>query len=209
MNAHPDEFIPTRQSLLERLKHWEDHDSWQDFFETYWKLIYSTAVKSGLNDAEAQDVVQDTVITVAKKITGFKYDPAVDSFKGWLLYYTRKRIALQYRRRERDRGGNAEHVEIKEVPGEVEDLADPAGINLEAIWDEEWKQNLWDLAIMRVKEQVSPKQFQIFNRYVLQEQPAPEVAKALDLTIAQVYLAKHRISAMLKTELESLKTRLV
>lgn len=209
MKADPDEFLPTRQSLLGRLKHWEDQDSWRDFFETYWKLIYATAVKSGLNDAEAQDVVQDTVIIVARKIADFKYDPAVDSFKGWLLYLTRKRIALQYRRRERDRGGTGEHPEVKEWPAEVEELPDPAGVNLEDIWDEEWKRNLWDLAIMRVKQQVSPKQFQIFNRYVLQEQPATEVARALDLTMAQVYLAKHRISALLKTELERLKTQVV
>ena len=60
----------------------------------YWRLIYSAAVKSGLSDAEAQEVVQDTVITVAKKMEEFTYDPAVDSFKGWLLYLTRKRIAL-------------------------------------------------------------------------------------------------------------------
>src|SRR5437773_9325972 len=72
----------------------EDQESWRDFFNTYWKLIYATAIKAGLNDAEAQDVVQDTVIAVAKKIEDFKYDPALDSFKGWLLYLTRKRIAL-------------------------------------------------------------------------------------------------------------------
>ena len=48
-----DELIPTRQSLLSRLKNSEDHDSWQDFFDTYWKLIYSVAVKSGLTVAEA------------------------------------------------------------------------------------------------------------------------------------------------------------
>ena len=100
-----EDFLPTRTSLLRRLKQWEDQESWRDFFDTYWKLIYSAAVKAGLNDAEAQDVVQDTVIAVAKKIEDFKYDPAVDSFKGWLLYLTRKRVALHYRKRERDRGG--------------------------------------------------------------------------------------------------------
>src|SRR5688572_618544 len=36
-----DEFIPTRQSLLSRLRDWDDRESWNDFFETYWKLIYS------------------------------------------------------------------------------------------------------------------------------------------------------------------------
>ncbi len=67
---NPDEFIPTRQSLLSRLKDWDDRESWKDFFNTYWKLIYGVAIKSGLSDAEAQDVVQEAVISVAKKMQG-------------------------------------------------------------------------------------------------------------------------------------------
>src|SRR6186713_2749885 len=101
------DWLATRTSLLRRLKQWEDQESWRDFFDTYGNLIYGASIKAGLNDAEAQDVVQDTVIAVAKKIEDFKYDPEFDSFKGWLLYLTRKRIALHYRRRERDRGGPA------------------------------------------------------------------------------------------------------
>jgi RNA polymerase sigma-70 factor (ECF subfamily) len=204
MNANPDKFIPTRQSLLSRLKSWDDGPSWHDFFETYWGLIYGAAVRSGLNDAEAQDVVQDTVIAVAKKIEKFRYDPAVDSFKGWLLYLTRKRIALQFRRRERDRGRSALQLESTDRSAEVEDLPDPSGIDLESIWDEEWKRNLWEAAIARAKQQASPKQFQIFDRYVIKEQPAQDVARALGVTVAQVYLAKHRIAALVKAELDRL-----
>src|SRR5689334_8478522 len=98
----PDESLPTRRSLLSRLKYWDDQESWRDFFNTYWKLIYRAAVKAGLTDSEAQDVVQETVISVAKKMDTFHYDPAVDSFKGWLLYLTRKQIAMQYRKRRRE-----------------------------------------------------------------------------------------------------------
>src|SRR5262252_3704320 len=72
----PTDLIPTRESLLSRLKNWEDRESWQDFFDIYWKLIYSMARKAELTDAEAQDIVQETVISVARKIEGFKYDPA-------------------------------------------------------------------------------------------------------------------------------------
>ena len=76
-----DELIPTRQSLLSRLRNSEDDDSWQDFFDTYWKLIYSVAVKSGLTEVQAQDAVQETVIAVAKNIKEFRYDPKKCSFK--------------------------------------------------------------------------------------------------------------------------------
>ena len=94
-----DEFIPTRQSLLVRLKNWEDQASWKDFFETYWRLIYGAALKAGLTETEAQEVVQETVITVAKGLRKSELDPARGSFKGWLLHTTRWKIADQFRTR--------------------------------------------------------------------------------------------------------------
>src|SRR5690349_5651338 len=81
--------LPTRRSLLTRLKKWDDQESWQDFFDTYWQLIYSVALRSGLNDSEAQDVVQETVAAVARQMPNFKYNPAIGSFKSWLLLITR------------------------------------------------------------------------------------------------------------------------
>ncbi len=92
--------LATRRSLVERLADWGDQLRWQQFFDTYSKLIYSAARRSGLTDAEAQEVVQETVITVAKNIDKLKYDPAIGSFKGWLLQITRWRIADQFRKRE-------------------------------------------------------------------------------------------------------------
>jgi RNA polymerase sigma-70 factor (ECF subfamily) len=209
MPENRDDWLPTRTSLLRRLKQWEDQESWRDFFNTYWKLIYGVAVKAGLNDAEAQDVVQDTVIAVAKKIEEFKYDPALDSFKGWLLYLTRKRIALHYRKRERDHGGLARDSERSVLAAEIERIPDPTGVDLEAIWNEEWETNLADAALARVKQQVNPKQFQIFNFYVLKQWPVKEVAKTLGVTVAQVYLAKHRISACVKKEVKRLQNGLI
>src|SRR3954471_1118795 len=95
------ELIPTRQSLLSRLKDWNDQESWKVFFDTYWKLIYNAAVKAGLTDAEAQDVVQETVLSVLKKMPGFDYSAEKGSFKGWLLRLTSWRIVDQLRKRQK------------------------------------------------------------------------------------------------------------
>src|SRR6266581_3661770 len=91
-----------RGRVLSRLKDWRDGESWQDFFDTYWRLIYGVARKAGLSDAEAQDIVQETVFSVARKIEGFRYDPKVCSFKTWMLNLTRWRIINQLKRRERE-----------------------------------------------------------------------------------------------------------
>jgi RNA polymerase sigma-70 factor (ECF subfamily) len=206
MRKRQEEFLPTRQSLLQRLKRWDDQESWRDFFNQYWRLLYSAAIKAGLSDFEAQDVVQDTVILVSKKMEGFRYDPLVDSFKGWLLYLTRKRIALEYRRLAQDRGRTA--AGVNEMNAEIEPLPDTAGPSVEKVCDEELHKFMWDAAIARVKGQVAPKQFQLFDLYVVKERPAKEVAQALGVAVAQVYLAKHRVSALVKHELLQLKAKL-
>src|SRR5580765_2080020 len=64
--------IPTRESLLSRLKETSADESWREFFETYWKLIYNNARRAGLSDNEAQDVVQETMVALMVHIRGFR-----------------------------------------------------------------------------------------------------------------------------------------
>src|SRR6266850_763402 len=99
MNNTRENLLPTRYSLLSRLHNWDDQESWKDFFDTYWRLIYGLALKSGLTEEEAQDTVQETVISVAKHIEKFNRDPAKGSFKGWLRNIIRWRIADQLKKR--------------------------------------------------------------------------------------------------------------
>jgi hypothetical protein len=84
----------------------------------------------------------------------------------------------------------------------IERMADPAGDQLEAIWDKEWKMTIWDAALGRVKARLDLKQWQIFDLYVLKEWPVWEVAQALGVSIGRVYLAKHRVSALVKREVK-------
>ncbi|HEY8901456.1 MAG TPA: sigma-70 family RNA polymerase sigma factor [Chthoniobacterales bacterium] len=198
----PDPFLATRRSLVERLANRSDQRTWQEFFDTYWKLIYSVARKSGLSDAEAQDVVQETIITVSKKIDTLRYDPSIGSFKGWLLHMTRWRIADQFRHREPApavplaRDDTRRTAPIDRVPD---------GFDIDATWDAEWRSHLLEAAMDRVRRRVDPKQFQIFDCYVVREWPAQKVASQLRVSIAQVYLARHRISTLVRREVEALE----
>ncbi len=74
-----EEFIPTRLSLLSRLKRWDHQESWRDFFDTYWKFLYSVAIKAGLSDEDARDVVQETVVAVAKGLREGRFKAAAGS----------------------------------------------------------------------------------------------------------------------------------
>jgi RNA polymerase sigma-70 factor (ECF subfamily) len=206
--------LPTRYSLINRLKDWQDSASWQEFFDSYWELIYNVARKAGLTDAEAQEVVQETVVGVAKQIGEFKADPARGSFKAWLMRQTRWRIADQFRQRQRS--GRAQPTSQLEMPRSptmdeadrtdtLHRIPDPGGVALESVWDEEWARNLTTRALERVKCRVSGQQFQIFDLHVIQNLPVSETARTLRVNAASVYMAKYRVGALLKKELRKLE----
>ncbi len=199
----PNPQFATRQSLLSRMRDWEDQQSWQEFFDQYWRLIYGAAIKTGLSDAEAQDVVQETILTVAKKMPGFQYDPSIGSFRGWLLLITRRRIADYLEDQSRARRAGA--GEAPPTGRELGEGVSPSPDEFEEIWEAEWEKNLVAAALERVKTQVSPRQFQIFDCHVLQRWPAREVTQTLKVNLGQVYLAKHRVGSLLKKEIKRLE----
>jgi len=204
-----DDSLPTRASLLSRLRDLGDSDSWRAFFETYWRLLYNVARKAGLNDSEAQDVVQETVIAVARKMPEFRYDPAKGSFKQWLLLITRRRIQDHLRRIYRSAPAASGHPEG--LAHRVEDVPSPMltpDAQIDAAWEHEWRENLFHAALARVRQRANPKHYQVFDYCVLQEVPAPEVARMLGLNAAQVYLARHRMSATVKRAVKELEAEL-
>jgi RNA polymerase sigma factor (sigma-70 family) len=201
-----EDLIPTRRTLLSRLKDWNDQENWRVFFDTYWRLIYNTALKGGLTEAEAQDAVQETVISVMKSMPTFHYDTKKGSFKGWLLQLTRWRIMDQIRKREtrfevqRGRSGTLTGTAT------VERVADPV-LDVESAWDREWEANLVDAAIERVKQKADPKQYQIYDLLVFERWPPSRVARSLHIRVGWVYLAKHRIGNLIKKEIARLRSK--
>jgi RNA polymerase sigma-70 factor (ECF subfamily) len=152
----------------------------------------------------AQEVVQETIITVAKNIGKLRYDPAVGSFKGWLLNITRWRIADQFRKRLPE-APQHRRVDDTRVTGTMDRFAGADSKALDELWEREWKENLLEGAIARLKKKVDPKQFQIFDCYVQKQWPAQKVAERLRVSVGQVYLARHRIAALLKKEIKALE----
>jgi len=208
MSEPPDELIPTRATLIQRLKNWQDQSSWQDFFETYWHLIYGVAVKRGLSKSEAQDVVQETMIAVAKHMPAFRYNPAIGSFKAWLLNMTRWRIADQLRKRR----PLVVCLELKDETSLGENNDDEAKLamsDLEKVWDDEWEKNLLEVAVTKARRHLDPKQYQIFDFCANKGWKPERVAEAFAIPINQVYIARHRVAEMIREEIERLKKEMV
>jgi len=199
--------LPTRQSLLSRLRDCQDQDGWREFFDTYWRLIYSVARRSGLGDLEAQEVVQTTFIYLSRRMPNFRYDPARGSFKSWLRVVTRSRISV-YRRTEK--AGDALIREplpgdVSEAESPLEQFPDPAADALDEVWQREWEENLLSTAFRRLRSKVSAQQLLIFRLATPGDLPSTQVAKKLDVSLAQVYLARHRVGKMLKAEVQKLR----
>jgi RNA polymerase sigma-70 factor (ECF subfamily) len=208
--AMPDsteELIPTRATLIQRLKNWQDQASWQEFFETYWHLIYGVAIKRGLTKAEAQDVVQETMISVAKHMPAFKYDPGLGSFKAWLLNMTRWRIADQLRNRP-PLGAQPAAQQDTSLGHDAIDAAQQVAPELDRIWEAEWEANLLEVATAKARRRLDPQQYQIFDFYVNKEWKPERVAQTFGIPVAQVYLAKHRVTEAIKQEVERLQKEL-
>ena len=107
---------------------------------------------------------------------------------------TRHRIADYFRRQPSEQAGHQRTPDESGRTPTVERVPDSQSQTLDAVWDEEWRQNLSGLALDRLKSQISSKHFQVFYLHTIKQQPASIVAKALGINRAQVYLVKHRLT---------------
>ena len=202
--------LETRPSLLKRLQAGDDQQGWQEFYQIYGGLIRFFATKAGLTPEEAEDVVQETAIGVARRLPEFVYDPKVCRFKTWLLNQTRWQIRKQLGKRRHPGAamagprppdpadGTAGTESIARVP-------DPASPEFGAEWDAAWESNLMAKGMERVRARIDERQFQIFDLYVTKGWPPGRVAKTLGVSIARVYLTKHRVAMVLKKEVQRLE----
>jgi RNA polymerase sigma factor (sigma-70 family) len=197
-----EDFLPTRLTLLSRLRDLGDQGSWQTFFDTYWRLIFSVARKAGLNEAEAHDVVQETVIAVSKQMPEFRYDRARGSFKSWLLTITHRRVSDHLRKRHYHHDGRriSREAELDTAFAEGEIGADSA---FEKLWEDEWQSHVLDAALDRLKKGINPLQFQMFHLHVIKGVAVDEVSARLGVKAAEVYWAKYRLGRRFKKELKA------
>jgi RNA polymerase sigma-70 factor (ECF subfamily) len=216
MTADEPSSIQTRPSLLGRVKSGADSESWNEFYRIYAKLVHDFAVQAGLNDTEADDIVQETFIGISRHLPEYRYDPKVCRFKTWLLNQTSWRIKDQLRKKRREIGGEGVLLGNKGVgPSEdtsrtatINRVPDPAPEDLEVLFETQWRKNLFVAALERVKERFSLKQFQIFDLLVVKEWSPAQVAKSLGVSLANVYVVRHRISAAVKRETRRLEQKL-
>jgi len=169
-------------------------------------LIYSFCLKAGLSEIEAEEVVQETMISVAKQMPQFRYDGSKGGFKAWLMTLVRRRMVDRLRKQNR---WNRIISQVPPFEGSSETVAtdhpDPKRPELDVLWASEWEGYLINKALQQVREQVSEKQYLIYEMHVLREVPISTVVANLQTSTMAVYVAKHRVGKLLRVELGKLR----
>jgi len=187
-----------------------NEDRWAEFFRIYGPVIRRFALKAGLTETEADEVVQETCIGVARNVAAFRYDPSKCRFKSWMLNLASWRVKSQFEKRSRwdDRkqpGDGRGEFEQDDARADAFPLVVD---ELEKVWEAEWRERLLATALEKVRGDFSLTQYQIFDLNVMKEWPAGDVAKSLGVSLASVYLAKHRVSSALKQEMVRLEKQM-
>jgi RNA polymerase sigma-70 factor (ECF subfamily) len=162
------------------------------------------AAKAGLNHSECEEAVQETFITLSKKMSDFQYDPT-KSFRAWLSHTSEFKIKDQFRRRKRNKAADNQ-TNREGRTRTIERIPDPASVDVETIFESEWRERVLELAVEKLKKQVTAGQYQIFDLYVVKKWPVRKVATTLGISRGSVYLAKHRLWKLVKREVKSLES---
>ncbi len=174
----------TRRTLLHRVRDPGDREAWQEFFELYAPLLEGYARAHGLSRTDAEEVRDQCLEVLAKKLPSFEYQRSRGSFQAWLQGLARgKVIDLVRARRVRAR----ESVELTT-------LAD-ASAAPDLLWEQQWRAEHLRYALGQVRESEEPERFRVFELLLVEELSVAEVSARTGLEAAQIYKIK---AALLK-----------
>ena len=180
----------TRASLLVRLRDAADEGAWREFVRFYAPLIYAYARRRQLQDADAADVTQEVLRSVAGAARGFDYDPRRGSFRGWLFTVTRNKL-LDFRARQR-RGRGAGGTSAQDRLEQELDLHEATQ------WDQEYERRIFNLAAEEVRKEFEDATWRAFWQTAVEGRKPQEVAASLGISVGAVYIAKTRAQGRLK-----------
>jgi RNA polymerase sigma-70 factor (ECF subfamily) len=177
--------------LLVRIRDAGDREAWRQFVEVYAPLVYKFARRRGLQDADAADLTQDVLHAVAGASKRLVYDPQRGTFRAWLYTVARNKlrnfILARQRRRE-----DADPELLNEQPAreEVEQ------------WEREYEQRLFDWAAEQVRGCFHESTWQAFWMTAVEDRGAAEAAARLGISVGAVYIAKSRVLARLREQIQ-------
>jgi RNA polymerase sigma factor (sigma-70 family) len=190
----------TQPSLLIRLGDKQDTVAWAQFVEVYAPLVYGFARKHGMQDADAADLTQEVMRAVAGAISRLEYDPRRGTFRSWLFTVVRNKFRnylSNKTRKQMTTGGSSVQELLEAQPDRVDALQEQ--------WDHEYDQRVFSWAVDRVKGSFTDTTWQAFWQVSVEGKNARDVAKSVGISVGAVYIAKSRVLARLKEQIQLLQ----
>lgn len=189
----------TRASLLVQLRDGGNETAWREFTDLYGPVIYGFARKRGLQDADAADLMQDVLRSVSSAIGRLDYDRSRGTFRGWLFTITRNKVYnfLSARRGRPQGSGDSTTNRLLAAHPEANDGSDE--------WDLEYQRRLASLAMDRIQGEFQPHTWRAFQLAAVEGVAAADVGRQTGMSAGAVYVAKSRVLARLKDEVENLR----
>ena len=194
-----DDSLLTRASLLVQIRDGANHVAWQEFMRLYGPVVYGFARKRGLQDADAADLMQDVMRSVSSSIGRLDYDRTQGTFRGWLFTITRNKVFsfLSARRSRPQSSGDSGTNRLLDAHPDENDGSD--------VWEVEYQRRIAALAMQRVKSEFQENTWQAFQLTAVEGLGATEVAQRLKMSPGAIYVAKSRVLARLKEEVDTLR----
>src|SRR4051812_31085583 len=191
-----------RPSLLARLRDSSDAEAWAEFVEIYTPIIGRLAARRGLQEADAADLTQEVFHAVASAIDRWDPDPARGSFRGWLSAIARNLIVNLMAAQFRHPRGTGD----TDFQGFLESRPAPEGEE-SRVFEVEYRRRIFSWAADRVRGEFRPSTWQAFWSTGVEGRDPKAVAESLGLTVGAVYIAKSRVMARVRREIETFEER--
>lgn len=187
----------THPSLLVRLRDRSDEQAWCEFTEIHGPLVYQLARRRGLQEADAQDLVQEVFRAVARAIENFDPDPVRGSFRGWLSRIAGNLIINVFVAQRRQPRGTGETDMVRLMEEQPEARCEES-----ALFEHEYRRRLLDWAVVRVRPAFSELAWQAFWQTGVEGKSPKVVAQTLGMSLGTVHQYKSRVVARIRREIE-------
>ena len=193
------DFPETRDSLIAQVRDPLNREAWDQFASIYRPVIYRLARRKGLQDADAQDLAQQVLISVSLAIGRWEKSDNSVRFRHWLRRVARNAILNALSRMPRDRAAGGTDIQqfLQRQAG-----ADPEA---ESQIDLEYRRELYLIAAKTVRVDVKPATWQAFEITVVQGHSAADAATQLNRSIGAVYTACSRVMKRIRETVKQLE----
>ncbi|MEZ6061710.1 MAG: sigma-70 family RNA polymerase sigma factor [Planctomycetaceae bacterium] len=187
----------TRASLILRLPSVDDAEAWREFVAIYEPFVYRFARRGGLQDADARELVQNVMLSVARAVGHWSPDEARGRFRTWLFRIARNQlldVVAKHRKQIQSRGGSNFFAAVADLSADDPTAADQLCL--------EHRRELFRWAAERVKSNVRETTWKAFWLTAVEDHPVEMVADQLGLTPGAIYIARSRVLAKLRDEVQ-------